>query len=163
MACSAGLTFRKEGGAGMSVGRSRCACEMAACTSCAAASIFRARSNWIVTRVVPSELVEVIDSIPAMVENSFSSGVATEEAMVSGLAPGRLAETVIVGKSTFGRSLTGSFEYAKSPATRMEIMTSVVMTGRLTYGSVRFMAQVSVWPLAWERLSPRWPLATGRR
>ena len=45
--------------------------------------------------------------MPAMVENCFSKGVATEEAMVSGLAPGREALTWIVGKSTFGRSLTG--------------------------------------------------------
>jgi hypothetical protein len=42
-----------------------------------------------------------------MVENCFSSGVATEEAMVSGLAPGSLADTWMVGKSTLGRSLTG--------------------------------------------------------
>ncbi len=42
-----------------------------------------------------------------MVENCLSSGVATAEAIVSGLAPGRLAETRIVGKSTLGRSLTG--------------------------------------------------------
>ena len=32
-----------------------------------------------------------------MVVNCRSSGVATAEAMVSGLAPGRLAETVMVG------------------------------------------------------------------
>ena len=56
----------------------------------------------------PSELMEVMADSPAMVENWFSSGVATEEAMVSGLAPGRLAVTSSVGKSTFGRSLTGS-------------------------------------------------------
>jgi hypothetical protein len=42
-----------------------------------------------------------------MVENCCSSGVATAEAIVSGLAPGRLAETEMVGKSTLGRSLTG--------------------------------------------------------
>ncbi len=47
-------------------------------------------------------------SMPAMVENCFSSGVATVAAIVSGLVPGRVAVTVIVGKSTFGRSLTGS-------------------------------------------------------
>ena len=57
---------------------------------------------------MPSELIEVIESMPAMVVNWFSSGVATEDAMVSGLAPGRLAVTCIVGKSTLGRSLTGS-------------------------------------------------------
>ncbi len=52
--------------------------------------------------------MEVMLSMPAMVENCFSSGVATAEAIVSGLAPGRLADTEMVGKSTFGRSLTGS-------------------------------------------------------
>jgi hypothetical protein len=41
--------------------------------------------------------------------NCFSSGVATEAAIVSGLAPGRLAVICSVGKSTFGKSLTGSF------------------------------------------------------
>ncbi len=58
--------------------------------------------------VSPTEFVDVIESMPAMVENCFSIGVATEEAIVSGLAPGRDALTKIVGKSTFGRSLTGS-------------------------------------------------------
>ncbi len=43
-----------------------------------------------------------------MVENSRSSGAATEAAMVSGLAPGIEAETETVGKSTLGRSETGS-------------------------------------------------------
>ena len=42
-----------------------------------------------------------------MVENCFSSGVATDDAIVSGLAPGRLRVTWMVGKSTVGRSLTG--------------------------------------------------------
>ncbi len=58
--------------------------------------------------VVPWVFVELIDVTPAMVENCFSSGVATEAAIVSGLAPGRLALTWMVGKSTVGRSLTGS-------------------------------------------------------
>ena len=53
---------------------------------------------------------EVIESMPAMVENWFSSGVATADAMVSGSAPGRLALTAMVGKSTFGSSLTGRLE-----------------------------------------------------
>jgi hypothetical protein len=60
-----------------------------------------------VTLVWPSEFVDVIESMPAIVENCFSKGVATEEAIVSGLAPGKDAFTWIVGKSTFGRSLTG--------------------------------------------------------
>ena len=58
--------------------------------------------------VEPRALVEVIDVMPDIVENCRSNGVATEEAMVSGLAPARLALTERVGKSTLGRSLTGS-------------------------------------------------------
>ena len=42
-----------------------------------------------------------------MVEKFFSSGVATPDAIVSALAPGKFALTVMVGKSTVGRSLTG--------------------------------------------------------
>ena len=41
--------------------------------------------------------------MPAMVENWRSSGVATEEAIVSGLAPGSEADTLMVGKSTVGQ------------------------------------------------------------
>ena len=59
--------------------------------------------------MLPRELTEVIASMPATLENCCSSGVATEAAIVSGLAPGRLAETEMVGKSTLGRSFTGSF------------------------------------------------------
>ena len=69
--------------------------------------------------MTPSALVDVIESMPAMVENCLSSGVATAEAMVSGLAPGRLAVTWMVGKSTLGRSLTGSGRYAMMPKIRM--------------------------------------------
>ena len=56
-----------------------------------------------------------MESRPAIVENCRSRGVATADAMVSGLAPGRLAVTWIVGKSTFGRSLTGRSLYAAYP------------------------------------------------
>jgi hypothetical protein len=50
--------------------------------------------------VEPSLLVEVISVTPAIRPNWRSRGVATEEAIVSGLAPGRPAPTLIVGKST---------------------------------------------------------------
>ena len=43
--------------------------------------------------------MELIRFKPGMVWNCFSSGKATEVAMVSGLAPGRLAETLITGVS----------------------------------------------------------------
>ena len=42
-----------------------------------------------------------------MVENSRSSGSATLVAMVSGLAPGKVAKTVMTGKSTRGTAATG--------------------------------------------------------
>ena len=47
--------------------------------------------------VLPSALEEVISVTPAMWLNWRSSGVATDEAMMSGLAPGRLADTEMVG------------------------------------------------------------------
>jgi hypothetical protein len=89
--------------------------------------------------VDPSELDEVIESMPEIVENCRSSGVATEAAIISGLAPGRPALTCMVGKSTFGRSLTGSVRYATIPKTTIPSMTSVVMTGRRMKSSVMFM------------------------
>ncbi len=55
--------------------------------------MLRLRSNCSVIRVLPSELLDVIELIPAMLENWFSNGVATEDAIVSGLAPGKFAET----------------------------------------------------------------------
>ena len=69
--------------------------------------MLRFRSNCIVMFVEPSELVDVISVTPAMRPNWRSSGVATDEAIVSGLAPGRPAPTLIVGNSTCGRGETG--------------------------------------------------------
>src|SRR5439155_4888540 len=98
----AGFTFWKKGGVGICGGRRGAAFVIMACTSWAAASMFRSRLNWSVIWVSPSALDEVIESMPAIVVNCFSSGVATAEAIVSGLAPGSAAETWIVGKSMFG-------------------------------------------------------------
>ncbi len=50
---SAGLTFRKLGGMVISIGSRRCAMVNAVCTSSAAPSMFRLRSNWIVMTVRP--------------------------------------------------------------------------------------------------------------
>jgi hypothetical protein len=50
--------------------------------------------------VEPSWLVEVIWLTPAMRPNWRSSGVATDEAIVSGLAPGKPAFTLMTGYST---------------------------------------------------------------
>ena len=81
---------------------------IAVCTSVAAPSMARLRSNCRVIEVVPSPLVEFIEARPGIAANCCSSGVATDEAMVSGLAPGRVADTVMVGKSTLGSAATGS-------------------------------------------------------
>ncbi len=94
---SAGFTLRYDGGIVISVGRDRCERNSAACTSTAAASMSRFVSNSSVIVLAPNVFVELIVFSPAIVENCFSSGSATELAIVSGLAPGSTAETLITG------------------------------------------------------------------
>jgi hypothetical protein len=77
---------------------------------------------------------------PAIWENCRSSGCATADAIVSGLAPGSLAETLIVGKSTFGKGATGSIGKAARPANAIASMISVVAIGRRINGAEMFMA-----------------------
>src|SRR5271166_1486491 len=103
--------------------------------------------------VVPIPLDDDMLSIPSMVENSFSSGVATDEAIVSGLAPGNDACTWIVGYSTVGRSLTGSVRYERTPNTRIAVINSVVVTLRRIKKSVMLIAG-SLAP-SYRRAAPR--------
>ena len=56
----------------------------------------------------PVVLAEAIDEMPAMVASCRSIGVATEAAIVSGLAPGNVIEIWMVGKSTRGSAATAS-------------------------------------------------------
>ena len=102
-----GLALRKLGRLGRSPGRSLTAALSAAWTSRAALSILRPMSNWIEIDVVPSELVEVSPITPGISPSRRSSGAATVAAMVEGSAPGRPAETRMVGNSTFGNAETG--------------------------------------------------------
>ncbi len=81
---------------------------IAACTSRAAPLISRSSSNCKIMLADPCELLEVISVMPAICPSARSSGVATVAAMVSGLAPARLALTIMVGKSTCGSGATGS-------------------------------------------------------
>src|SRR2546429_9241349 len=104
---SAGFTFWYEGGT-IPVGSCRSVLEIAAWMSWAAASMLRSRVNWSGMLVLPRLDEEVIWSTPAIVENSFSTGVPTADAMASGPAPGGLAFTRIVGNSTFGGLLTAN-------------------------------------------------------
>src|SRR5947207_15674367 len=78
-------------------GRSARDALMAACTSRAAPLMSRLRSNCSVTRAEPLPLEDVISLTPGMMPSRRSSGVATLLAMVSGLAPGLLAETQMTG------------------------------------------------------------------
>jgi hypothetical protein len=94
---SDGFDLKYDGGSRMSSGRRRCDRESAVWTSCAAASMSRDSANCSVMFVEPWSLLEVICSTPGIVANPRSSGVATEAAMVSGLAPEKLARTLIVG------------------------------------------------------------------
>lgn len=62
--------------------------------------MLRLGSNSSVIDKLPVRLELVMTSKPGMVENSFfSSGRATEVAMVSGLAPGNWPVTLITGES----------------------------------------------------------------
>ena len=60
--------------------------------------------------VEPTLEPEVISVTSASRPSRFSRGVATLEAMVSGLAPGRLARTWMVGRSICGSGDTGSWK-----------------------------------------------------
>src|SRR5271168_4554725 len=93
-----------------------------------------------VTEVVPRLLAEVISVMPAMWPNCRSRGVATEEAMISALAPGKLAPTEMVGKSTCGSGATGSRLKQMAPAIAIAMVISVVATGRWMKGAEMFIA-----------------------
>ncbi len=88
----------------------------------------------------PKVLCEVISVTDEILPNSRSSGVATEEAMISGLAPGRDADTDTVGKSTCGSGDTGSTRNADRPDSTSAAVSSVVAIGRLMKGAEKFMA-----------------------
>src|SRR4051812_35737969 len=111
---------------------------MAACTSRAAASMLRLRSNCSTMVVAPSRLLDVISVTPAIRPNCRSSGVATDDAMFSGLAPGSSARTWITGNSTCGSDATGSVRYATTPASSNAMLNNDVAIGRRMNGSLMF-------------------------
>src|SRR6185436_8072188 len=87
----------------------------------------------------PSVLTEVISETPAIWPSRRSSGVASEDATVAGLAPGSDAETVTIGKSTRGIGATGMKRYATTPLRNNPSASSDVPTGRRMNGSEMFM------------------------
>lgn len=105
---------------------------IAAWTSRAAPLMFLSKSNCNVILVLPNELEEVISFTPAILPSDRSSGVATPIAIVSGLAPGRLASTAITGKSTCGKADTGNKLNATIPTSVIASVSKLVATGLLT-------------------------------
>src|SRR6202790_841781 len=87
--------------------------------------------------VVPCQEVEDIEEMPAMVESWRSMAPATEAAMVSALALGKVAVTAMVGKSTLGSADTGSSRKPNTPNAMIEAVIRVVMTGRRIQSSER--------------------------
>src|ERR1044071_8660259 len=71
--------------------------------------------------------------------NWRSSGVATDDAMISGLAPGKFACTEIVGKSICGSGETGNNLKAPPPASAIAAVSSTVATGLCINGDERLI------------------------
>ena len=106
---SAGLIALKVAGVGMPLGSEPWAAFIASSTSVSSLARSEPSSNCNVICVVPSTLADVICDRPGSIcPNCVSSGVATVDAIVSGLAPGYCAVTVNVGNWTFGNGATGS-------------------------------------------------------
>src|ERR1044072_9471818 len=78
---------------------------------------------------------------------------ATDAAMVSALAPGNVAVTAMVGKSTRGSAETGSSRKPNTPKAMIEAVISVVITGRRMQSSDSVIASSS--GLARPRFHPR--------
>jgi hypothetical protein len=78
---------------------------------------------------------------PAILPNWRSNGVAIEEAIISGLAPGNPAPTVIVGKSICGRGAIGRKKKATPPARAMATVRRAVATGRCMNGEDKLISQ----------------------
>ena len=70
-----------------------------------------------------------------MCANCRSNGAATALAMISGLAPGSVAETLIVGKSTCGKGAVGSCRNATIPASATAAVSNTVAIGRRMNGA----------------------------
>src|ERR1051325_7204697 len=136
---SAGLILRNVGVFGRLIGKSLAAALIAACTSRAARSTLRFRSNCNVIEHSTSVLTEVISVTPEICPNRRSKGAATEDATVAGSAPGNEAEIEMTGKSTRGNAATGRKRYATIPIMNKPAASNDVPTGRLMKGAEMFI------------------------
>src|SRR6516162_10820752 len=96
--------------------------------------MLRLNPNCRVIRTEPTVLVEVISLTSAICPRWRSSGLATVVATSWGLAPGKVACTEMVGKSTCGSGDTGSLKNATAPAAASPKVSSVVPIGRRMNG-----------------------------
>ena len=80
---------------------------MAACTSRAASLMSVSKSKCSTTCAALWLLDELMPFTPDTPIMARSSGVATVADMLSGLAPGKLARTTMVGISACGKAATG--------------------------------------------------------
>src|SRR6201996_2740673 len=85
-------------------------------------------------RTEPTDEDDVISVTSAICPRCRSSGLATVVATSCGLAPGRVACTEMVGKSTCGSGDTGSLKTATMPAAANPKVSSVVAIGRRMNG-----------------------------
>src|SRR5690606_5373198 len=115
--------------------------------------MLRSMSNTSVMVGEPSELRDDISDRPAMEPSACSSGMATLDAMVSGLAPAMRALTEIIGKSICGKGATGKSLYANTPDNTIAMHSRVVVTGRRTNRVSHLMAL----PAAHWRARDDWP------
>src|ERR1700744_2259668 len=85
-------------------------------------------------RTEPTVLDEVISVTSAICPRWLSRGLATVVATSSGLPPGNVARTEIVGKSTCGSGETGNLKKATAPAAARPKVSNVVPMGRRING-----------------------------
>src|ERR1700726_3293266 len=104
--------------------------------------MLRLMPNCRLMRAEPSELEDVISVTSAIWLRWRSSGLATVVATSSGLAPGSVACTEMVGISTSGNGETGSLKKAMMPAATTPNVSSVVATGRRINGLERLISEL---------------------
>ena len=123
-------------GTSASSGRSLLMRETASRMSDAATSRSAPSPNSTVSRLLPKDELDEMDFTPATRETAPSSKAVSSRSIVSAEAPGKLAEMVMTGRSTFGSSRISTPNRAARPATAINVLTTKAKTGRLMNSAV---------------------------